>query len=73
MTQPEFLPLLNALVALLLAGNIFFIKKLIDRVEKTMEVQQNLDVRVAVVETKLKLGKQACPSERKEKEYENAF
>lgn len=50
MTQPEFLPLLNSLVAILLAGNIFFLKKLVDRIEKAMDELSDLKVKVAVLE-----------------------
>lgn len=75
--QPDFLPWLNALVALLLSGIIFFVKRLLDRIEKTLEGQaeevRDLQIKVAVHESHLKLGKKPCPSERKEKQNESVF
>jgi len=66
MNQPEFLPLLNALVAVLLTGNIFFIKKLVDRIESAVEGVQDLRIKVAILDTKLNPGKsKACHDERK--------
>lgn len=69
MNQAEFLPLLNILVAVLLSGNLFFIKKLIDKIEKTMEGVQDLKIKVALHDLQLKGKnlKDSCNNERKEK------
>ncbi len=57
MNQPEFLPLMNALVAVLLSGNIFFIKKLVDKIEDALKGVNDLKIKVAVLDTQVNKGK----------------
>lgn len=54
MNQTEFSSLLNVLVAVLLSGNIYFLKKLMDQIEKSADGIQNLNIRVAILESKRK-------------------
>jgi len=56
MNQPEFLPLMNAIVAILLSGNIFFIKKLVDKIEDALEGINSLNIKVAVLDTQVNPG-----------------
>ncbi len=42
-------PLVSSGLAVLLAGNIFFVKRLVDKLDKTCDIVQNLQTQVAVL------------------------
>jgi len=61
MSQVDVLPWLNALVAVLLSGNIFFIKRLVEKVEATLEAQRkdlhDLQIKFAILHAQINAGR----------------
>lgn len=51
--SPEVITIGGIVLGLLFSGNIFFIKRLVDQLDKTGETMRRIEIEVAVLRTQL--------------------